>query len=126
MDCVCCCIVYLFVNGKSANCSRVNYRSIDGGFWGYGFDNWLIDEYSIFVYTGLQIPMGILADRFGPNLFLIIGATLTGIGTILYSLGTHEFILFFSRILTGVGDATIWVNMVLILAKWFHKRSLSD
>lgn len=82
----------------------------------------LLTSIQFFVYTSLQIPMGILADRFGPNLFLIIGATLTGIGTILYSLGTHEFILFFSRILTGIGDATIWVNMVLILAQWFHKK----
>lgn len=75
-----------------------------------------------FVYTSLQIPMGILADRFGPNFFLIIGATLTGFGTIIYSIGTHEWILFFARILTGVGDATIWVNMMLILASWFHKK----
>jgi len=82
----------------------------------------LLTSIQFFVYTSLQIPMGILADRFGPNFFLIIGATLTGLGTILYSLGTHEFVLFFSRILTGVGDATIWVNMVLILAQWFQKK----
>ncbi|QDQ00244.1 MFS transporter [Lysinibacillus fusiformis] len=82
----------------------------------------LLTSIQFFVYTSLQIPMGFLADRFGPNLFLIIGATLTGVGTILYSLGTHEFVLFFSRIVTGVGDATIWVNMVLILAQWFHKK----
>ncbi|QSB10834.1 MFS transporter [Lysinibacillus fusiformis] len=82
----------------------------------------LLTSIQFFVYTSLQIPMGILADRFGPNFFLIIGATLTGIGTILYSLGTHEVVLFFSRMLTGVGDATIWVNMVLILAQWFHKK----
>ncbi|WP_155590023.1 MFS transporter [Lysinibacillus cavernae] len=82
----------------------------------------LLTSIQFFVYTSLQIPMGILADRFGPNFFLIVGATLTGLGTILYSLGTHEFILFFSRMLTGVGDATIWVNMVLILAQWFQKK----
>ncbi|WP_445478287.1 MFS transporter [Lysinibacillus irui] len=82
----------------------------------------LLTSIQFFVYTSLQIPMGILADRFGPNFFLIFGATLTGLGTILYSLGTHEFVLFFSRMLTGVGDATIWVNMVLILAQWFHKK----
>ncbi|CAM5463432.1 MFS transporter OS=Lysinibacillus sphaericus OX=1421 GN=LS41612_03275 PE=3 SV=1 [Lysinibacillus sphaericus] len=57
-----------------------------------------------------------------PNAFLILGATLTGIGTIIYSLSTHALMLFFSRILTGVGDATIWVNMVLILAQWFHRK----
>ncbi|WP_374965717.1 nitrate/nitrite transporter [Lysinibacillus sp. RS5] len=82
----------------------------------------LLTSIQFFVYTSLQIPMGILADRFGPNFFLIIGATLTGLGTIIYSLSTHEFVLFFARILTGVGDATIWVNMVLILAQWFHTK----
>ena len=82
----------------------------------------LLTSIQFLVYTSLQIPMGILADRFGPNFFLIIGATLTGLGTIIYSLGTDEFVLFFARILTGVGDATIWVNMVLILAQWFHTK----
>jgi len=75
-----------------------------------------------FVYTGLQIPMGILADRYGPNFFLVIGAILTGIGTIMYSLGTDEIVLFLARILTGTGDATIWVNMVLILGQWFKVK----
>ncbi|ETT88806.1 MFS transporter [Viridibacillus sp. FSL R5-0477] len=82
----------------------------------------LLTSIQFFVYTSLQIPMGILADRYGPNFFLIIGALLTGLGTIIYSLGTHELVLFFSRILTGIGDATIWVNMVLILAQWFHTK----
>ena len=75
-----------------------------------------------FVYTSLQIPMGILADRYGPNYFLIAGASLTGIGTIIYSLGTHEFVLFFARALIGLGDATIWVNLVLILGQWFSAK----
>lgn len=82
----------------------------------------LLTSIQFFVYTGLQMPMGILADRFGPNFFLIIGAILTGLGTIIYSLGTHEFVLFFARILTGAGDATIWVNMVLILGQWFSAK----
>lgn len=85
----------------------------------------LLASIQFFVYTGLQIPMGILADRYGPNFFLIIGAFLTGIGTIIYSLGTHEYILFFARILTGIGDATIWVNMVLILSQWFTAKEFS-
>ncbi|MGV2941499.1 nitrate/nitrite transporter [Mesobacillus sp. LC4] len=82
----------------------------------------LLTSMQFFVYTSLQIPMGILADRFGPNFFLIIGAFITGLGTILYSLGTHEFVLFFARILTGIGDATIWVNLVLILSQWFKVK----
>ncbi|WP_010199764.1 MFS transporter [Bacillus sp. m3-13] len=85
----------------------------------------LVTSIQFFVYTGLQIPMGILADRYGPNFLLILGATLTGVGTIIYSFGTHELVLFFARILTGIGDATIWVNMVLILSLWFNKKEFT-
>ena len=82
----------------------------------------LLTSIQFLVYTGLQIPMGILADRFGPNYLLVIGATFTGIGTIIYSLGTHEFVLFFARMLIGLGDATIWVNLVLVLSHWFYAK----
>lgn len=85
----------------------------------------LVTSIQFFVYTGLQIPMGVLADRYGPNFLLIIGAALTGIGTIIYSLGTQEFVLFFARILTGIGDAAIWVNMVLILSQWFNQKEFT-
>ncbi len=85
----------------------------------------LLTSIQFFVYTSLQIPMGIMADRFGPNFFLITGAILTGVGTIIYSIGTHEFVLFFARILTGIGDATIWVNMVLILSIWFNAKEFT-
>ena len=66
--------------------------------------------------------MGLMADRFGPNYFLVVGAILTGVGTIIYSLGTHEFVLFLARMLIGLGDATIWVNLVLILGQWFTTK----
>lgn len=82
----------------------------------------LLTGIQFFLYTGLQIPMGLMADRYGPNFFLIIGALLTGVGTIIYSVGNHETVLFLARVLTGTGDATIWVNLVLILSLWFHQK----
>lgn len=85
----------------------------------------LLTSIQFFVYTMLQVPMGLLADRYGPNFFLISGAFLTGIGTIIYSLSTHETVLFMARIMTGVGDATIWVNVVLILGQWFTAREFT-
>lgn len=85
----------------------------------------LVASIQFFVYTGLQIPMGVMADRYGPNVLLIAGTALTGMGTIIYSLGTHEFVLFFARILTGIGDATIWVNMVLILSLRFNEKEFT-
>ncbi len=74
-------------------------------------------------YAGLQIPMGLLSDRYGPNSFLIAGTLLNGLGTVIYSLAAHESVLFAARLLMGIGDAAIWVNLVLILSQWFHAKA---
>ncbi|MFC7395026.1 MFS transporter [Scopulibacillus cellulosilyticus] len=79
----------------------------------------LLTSIQFLAYAGLQIPIGILSDRFGPNFFLIIGALLDGLGTLIYSLATNEMILPIARLLVGIGDATMWVNLVLILSQWF-------
>jgi nitrate/nitrite transporter NarK len=73
-------------------------------------------------YACLQIPVGILSDRFGPNFFLIIGTLVNGIGTFLYSVAPNEAVLLIARLLVGFGDATIWVNVILILSQWFRMR----
>lgn len=79
----------------------------------------LLTSIQFIAYAGLQIPIGILSDRYGPNLFLIVGTLLNGLGTLVYSLAPHEYFLFFARLLVGIGDATIWVNLILILSQWF-------
>ena len=79
----------------------------------------LLTSIQFLAYASLQIPIGLLSDRYGPNFFLIIGTILNGIGTVVYSLAPNEFILLFARLLVGLGDATIWVNLVLILSLWF-------
>ncbi|WP_144549729.1 nitrate/nitrite transporter [Bacillus sp. X1(2014)] len=82
----------------------------------------LLASIQFFAYAGLQIPVGILSDRFGPNYFLVIGALLTGIGTLIYSTASHEVVFLLARLLVGMGDAAIWVNLVLILSQWFKVR----
>ncbi|MFS0637398.1 MFS transporter [Mesobacillus foraminis] len=79
----------------------------------------LMSSIQFLAYAGLQIPIGLLSDRYGPNRFLIIGTLLTGIGSVSYSFAPNEFVLIFSRLLVGVGDSAIFVNLVLILSQWF-------
>lgn len=82
----------------------------------------LLTSIQFLAYTGLQIPIGILSDRFGPNFFLIIGTLLNGIGTIVYSVAPNEYVLIFAKLLVGIGDSTIWVNLVAILSQWFKPK----
>ena len=82
----------------------------------------LLTSIQFLAYAGFQIPIGILSDRYGPNFFLIFGALLNGIGTLIYSIAPNAFFLLLARLLAGLGDATIWVNLVLILSQWFKAR----
>ncbi|MEH7110072.1 MFS transporter [Bacillus sp. JJ1764] len=80
----------------------------------------ILTSIQFFAYAGLQIPIGILSDRYGPNRFLIIGAVLNGLGVLIFSVASNEFLLILARLLAGIGDATIWINLVLILSQWFR------
>jgi nitrate/nitrite transporter NarK len=82
----------------------------------------ILTSIQFMAYACLQIPVGILSDRFGPNFFLIIGTLVNGIGTFLYSVAPNEAVLLIARLLVGFGDATIWVNVILILSQWFRMR----
>ncbi|MGJ7912513.1 MFS transporter [Neobacillus sp. LXY-1] len=79
----------------------------------------LLASVQFFAYAALQIPIGILSDRYGPNLFLILGTMISGLGTLLYSVSWNEYALLLARLLAGIGDAAIWINLVLILSQWF-------
>lgn len=80
----------------------------------------LLASIQFLAYAGFQVPIGIWSDRLGANRFLVIGTLLCGIGTIIYSLAQGEYVLLFARLLVGLGDAAIWINVVLILNQWFR------
>ncbi|CAM5216240.1 Sugar phosphate permease OS=Ureibacillus acetophenoni OX=614649 GN=SAMN05877842_106130 PE=4 SV=1 [Ureibacillus acetophenoni] len=82
----------------------------------------VISSISFVAYAGLQIPSGLLSDRFGPNRFLIMGTLLTGVGSILYSTAESEYVLMISRFFVGTGDAAIFINLILILTQWFNGK----
>ncbi|MFC0189494.1 MFS transporter [Fictibacillus aquaticus] len=79
----------------------------------------LLSSIQFLAYAGLQIPVGLLSDRYGPNRFLIIGTLLNGLGSLMFSYAPNEYVLIFSRFLVGIGDSMIFVNVVLILSRWF-------
>jgi len=82
----------------------------------------LMDSVQFLAYALLQVPVGLLADRFGPNRFLIFGTLTNALGTLLTGVATHAWVLFVARFLVGVGDATIFVNLVAVINLWFRAQ----
>ncbi len=71
-------------------------------------------------YAVLQIPVGLFASRFHPERLLVLGTVLDGVGTIVFGASGSFDGIILSRIIVGVGDAMVWLNIVLVLGKWFE------
>jgi MFS family permease len=59
-------------------------------------------------YAAMQIPAGILADRFGRVKILVIGYVLFGVGTILSGFAPGFIIFLALRAFTGLGEGTYY------------------
>ena len=71
------------------------------------------------VYALAQIPTGILIDKFGPRLLLVVGAVIMGIGQVVLGFTTSYGVAITARVLIGAGDATAFLSVMRILPYWF-------
>lgn len=70
-------------------------------------------------YAALQIPVGLFASRIHPERLLVLGSLFDGLGTIMFGTSASFHAVILSRIIVGIGDAMVWLNIVLVLGKWY-------
>lgn len=79
----------------------------------------MLSSIQYLLYMILQIPVGLSGDRFGPEKLLFSGVLFDGVGTLFFA-NAHLFvILLIGRAIVGLGDALIYVNIVLIIGRRF-------
>jgi len=76
------------------------------------------------IYAALQIPVGVLLDRFGPRSLIATGAAFMLIGQALLALAPSIGLAVVGRILVGAGDALTFISVVRLLTTWFSGRVL--
>ncbi len=74
------------------------------------------------VYVAAQTPAGLLVDRYGPRVILVIsGVFLTG-GQLLLASATALPQAVLARVLVGLGDAMVFVAVLGLIPRWFAAR----
>jgi MFS family permease len=73
-------------------------------------------------YVAMQIPTGILADRWGPRRLLAAGALVAGLGTALFALAESLFWAGTGRLLIGGSVAVAFVGLLKVASNWFPTR----
>ena len=71
------------------------------------------------VYGGMQIPIGVLLDRYGSRPIMTVGMLLMAAGQLTMALSPSIGIAILARILLGAGDAAIFPAVLRLVATWF-------
>ncbi len=74
------------------------------------------------VYAAMQIPAGVLLDRFGSTRLIVCGAVLMGAGQLLFAVADGLGTALAARILLGLGDAVTFVSVLRLVVLWFPPR----
>ena len=73
-----------------------------------------------YVYTLLQVPVGVLADTLGPRRILAAGSLIAAAGSLLFGVAPIWEIAAIGRALVGVGVSVAFIAILKICALWFQ------
>ena len=76
----------------------------------------------LLVYAGLQVPVGLLLDRFGSLRLVFGGALIMAAGQTLMAFSDDVTGAVLARVLVGAGDAMTFISVLRLVPQWFPSR----
>lgn len=76
------------------------------------------------LYTAMQIPVGLLLDRFGSRRLLFCGLVILSLAQVGFALATTYSQAVVCRVFVGVGDALVFISVLRLVAAWFGPRTI--
>ncbi len=74
------------------------------------------------IYAMMQVPTGILVDRFGPRKMLLAATTTMGLAQMAFAVVDTYPLALLARGLLGCGDAMTYISVLRLAAVWFPAR----
>lgn len=74
------------------------------------------------VYAAMQVPTGVLVDRFGPRRLLLVAASTSAIAQLWFAVAPSYAGALGARTLLGAGDALTFISVVSFVSQHFSAR----
>lgn len=84
-----------------------------------------LSAFYFYSYAAMQIPTGLLADRWGPRKVLATGAGLTAAGTLLFALAPDVELANAGRLAIGAAAGVAFVSMLKLASHWMPARQFA-
>lgn len=81
-----------------------------------------LSAFYFYSYVAMQIPTGLMADRWGPRRLLTVGAGVAALGTLVFAFAPDMFWASFGRLLIGASVAVAFVSMLKLANHWFSPQ----
>lgn len=78
-----------------------------------------------YAYLLLQIPAGLLLDKFGPRKVTTIAIVLCALGSLIFARSETLLMAGIGRFITGVGAAFAAVNCLKLIGNWFSSKQFA-
>ncbi len=84
-----------------------------------------LSAFYFYGYVAVQIPTGLLADRWGPRKVLAAGAALTALGTLIFALAPTLELANAGRLAIGAAAGVAFVAMMKLASHWMPARQFA-
>lgn len=84
-----------------------------------------LSAFYFYSYVAMQVPTGILADRWGPRRLLAAGACVAALGSAVFALAGSLAWAGAGRLLIGGSVAVAFVGMLKLASRWFAPRQFA-
>ncbi len=78
-----------------------------------------LTAFYFYAYASLQIPIGLMVDRFGPRRMLTVATLLCGTGSVLFAWAPSIEVAYAGRAMVGAGAGVAWIGALQIAGLMF-------
>lgn len=82
----------------------------------------IISAFFYYGYTAMQIPAGLLYDRFGPRLLMTIFLSVCVFGAFCFSYASSPWQASLGRMCIGIGGAFSFIGTLVLISRWFDDK----
>jgi MFS family permease len=83
-----------------------------------------MSAFYLYAYAPMQLPVGLLMDRYGARRLLTAAAAICGVGGVVFGLSRGLALADFGRVLMGFGSAFAYVGIIFVSSHWFSPARL--
>ena len=76
-------------------------------------------------YTTMQIPSGVMADRFGARAASTVFLLIASIGSLVTCVGTEFWMIVLGKVMIAAGMAVVYVPLMKLVSVWFPKSDFA-